>query len=444
MNIEIIEEQVTALNSHGQGICSHQNLKIFIDHAIPGEKIRAEITEKKKNFGIGKLLKVQIESLERVKPICPIFKQCGGCQIMHLSYTKQLEFKKDKVQEALRKIGKIDAPVLPCLPSPNPLSYRNKIQLPFFEFNGRLTLGLYQQKSHDPQEIAECFIHCELGEKIFKQTKELFQNSSFKAYDEKAKTGQLRHLLIKTAIFNQECLVVIIASSKDKQKEMKAIADELIKRCPEVKGVVLNLNQKRFNSIMGDDYITLSGRPHIYEKLLGKTFKISAHSFFQVNPRQAEKLYSKALEFADLQKDQIALDAYCGTGTLSILAAKNAKKVIGIENIKSAVDDACENAKTNQIANCEFILGNVEDKIDQIKKADVVFLNPPRKGCELSVLQAINTLKPQRIVYVSCDPATLARDLAHLKEFGYTVKQVQPFDMFPQTNHVETCALLTL
>lgn len=444
MNIEIIEEQVTALNSQGQGICSHQNLKIFIDHAIPGEKIQAEITEKKKNFGIGKLLKIQIESLERVEPICPIFKQCGGCQIMHLSYSKQLEFKKDKVQEALRKIGKIDTAVLPCLPSPTPLSYRNKIQLPFFESDGRLTLGLYQQKSHDPQEISECFIHCELGEKVFKQAKELFQNSSFKAYDEKEKTGQLRHLLIKTAIFNQECLVVIIASTKDKQKELKAIADELIKRCPEVKGVILNLNQKRFNSIMGDDYITLSGRAHIYEKLLGKTFKISAHSFFQVNPMQAEKLYSKALEFADLQKDQVALDAYCGTGTLSILAAKNARKVIGIENIKSAVDDASENAKTNQITNCEFILGNVEDKIDQIKKADVVFLNPPRKGCELSVIKAINILKPQRIVYVSCDPATLARDLAHLKEFGYTVKQVQPFDMFPQTTHVETCALLTL
>jgi len=363
---------------------------------------------------------------------------------MHLSYEKQLQFKTDKVRSALLKIGRLDTPVEPCIASPSPLAYRNKIQLPIYKENGELKLGLYQKKTNNPLAIEECFIHCPLGEKVFKAVSELLKETSLDVYDERTKTGFLRHLLIKTGTRTNECLVIWITSSKRYHRVIKEMSKKLIKLCPEVKGVLLNVNKKRFNSIMGDHCETVVGRPYIYETLLGKTFKISAHSFFQVNSLQAENLYQKALDFADISPKDTVLDAYCGTGTLTLLTAPFAKKVIGIECVESAITDAKENATINEITNSEFVLGNVEDKLGDLERIDTIFLNPPRKGCEKSVLETLNTYRPKKIVYISCDPATLARDVKILTDFGYKLQKVQPFDMFPQTTHVETCLYLTL
>lgn len=444
MNSDIFEQPVISLNSQGQGICSIDGFKIFVDNAITGDLIKGQITQKKKNYGLATLLEIQKKSGDRTTPICPLFEKCGGCQIMHLKYEKQLFYKTNKVLSAIKKIGGFEIEVNPCVASPKQLHYRNKIQLPIYKENGELKLGLYEKKSNTPLSINECFIHCRLGEKVFKEVSILLKETSLDVFCEESQRGFLRHLLIKTGVTTDECLVVWITSSKKHKETLKKISEKLISKCPEVKGVLINVNKKRYNSIMGDHCELLLGNPFIYERLLKKTFKVSAHSFFQVNPEQAENLYLKALNFADIKPDEVVLDAYCGTGTLSLLISSSAKKVIGIECVESAIRDAKENAALNQITNAEFILGTVENKIQQIEKVDTVFLNPPRKGCEIDVLNSIDQLRPKKIVYISCDPATLARDLKILSTMNYQLKEVQPFDMFPQTMHVETCALLTL
>ncbi|MCH9632235.1 MAG: 23S rRNA (uracil-C(5))-methyltransferase RlmCD [Chlamydiae bacterium] len=443
MNNKNFTEEVSTLTSQAQGICSIDGLKIFIDYVLPGERVTAQVTQKKKKYAVAKLLKIETTSQFRAEPVCPLFTRCGGCQIMHMSYALQLDFKTNKVKDALSRIGQIDLKPNPCIASPLELSYRNKIQLPFFNEKNNLKLGLYKKGTNTPIGVDQCYIHCELGEKVFKTLQNLLKDSALKGFDEKTKSGELRHLLIKTGIKTKESLVVFIATSKKCLPQIKDLGEKLVELLPEVKGVVLNINRKRFNTIAGDEYHTLTGRPYIYEKLLGKTFKISAHSFFQVNPSQAEQLYKKAIEFADLKPDQVVLDAYCGIGTLSLLAADHAKEVIGIEVVESAVIDATKNAQDNKISNCNFIQGLVEEKINEIKDLDVVFINPPRKGCEAAVLEALAKRKPQKLIYISCDPATLARDLHYLCQNGFKAKSIQPFDMFPQTTHVETCVLLS-
>ncbi len=438
------ESEITSLNSQGQGICSVNGLKVFVDYALSSEKIKGEIVEQKKSFARGALLEIVTPSSDRIPAICPLFQKCGGCQIMHLSYAKQVEFKQQKVSEALEKIAHIKFPVSPCVASSSPFEYRNKIQLPFFKQNGKIKLGLYQKNSHTPLAIDRCYIHCELGEKVFCAFSKLIENSPLSVFDEKTRTGLLRHLLIKTAIHTRQCLVTIITSSKKQLLQLKDLALELMRQCPEVQGVVLNINKKRINSIMGDLWLPLVGQPYIHEKLCGKTFKISAHSFFQVHIGQAEKLYLEALKQAHIQGGDVVLDAYCGTGTLALLASGHCKEVVGIESVKSAIDDARANAKLNQITNCKFVLGKVEDSIDQIPKINIALINPPRRGCEKKVLEALYKLRPRKIVYISCDPATLARDLTYLHQLGYETHKVQPFDMFPQTSHVETCVTLEL
>ena len=442
MNNKNFTEEVSTLTSQAQGICSIDGLKIFIDYVLPGERVTAQVIQKKKKYAVAKLLKVETNSEDRAKPPCPLFTKCGGCQIMHMSYQMQLNFKTNKVKEALLRIGHIDLEPKDCVASPLVLSYRNKIQLPFFDEENTLKLGLYKKGTNTPIGVDQCYIHCELGEKVFKALQTLLPQSKLKSFDEQTKTGDLRHLLIKTGITTKESLVVFIASSKKALPQIKALGEKLMSLLPEVKGVILNINRKRFNTIAGDEYLTLQGQSYIHERLLGKTFKISAHSFFQVNPSQAEQLYKKAIEFAELKPDQIVLDAYCGIGTLSLLAANYVKEVIGIEVVESAIIDAKKNAQDNQISNCNFIQGLVEEKINEIKDLDVVFINPPRKGCETTVLKALSKRKPQKLIYISCDPATLARDLHYLCQNGFEAKSIQPFDMFPQTTHVETCVLL--
>ncbi len=425
------------LGNNGEGVGSFEGYTVFVEGALPGEEIEATVVQCKKRYGRAQLTSILKPSADRVKPPCPLFDRCGGCQIMHLSYEKQLEIKQKKVQEALHRIGKImDVTVLPCQASPQAFNYRNKIQLPVRLKQNQIAIGLYARGSHDLIEIDHCLIHCGLGEEIYSQVSQLIKNSQLTIYDPISGEGELRHVLIKSAIHTEQVLVVLVTNGTA-SKELMRIAHEIKFYCPKVKGVVQNINTRTDNVILGKYYQTFSGEISIYEKICGLTFKISPASFFQVNTKQAECLYNKALECANLQGTEVVLDAYCGVGTLSLIFAQKAKEVRGVECVAEAIDDARENAKTNHIQNVTFFCANAEDYIKKQSAIDLLLLNPPRQGCHPTFIEKVGKLLPKTIIYISCDPATLARDLAMLYTYNYTIKMIQPFDMFPQTAHVE-------
>lgn len=423
----MIEELlIDRLGIHGEGIAHKDGLVVFVDGALPGERVAARGFEKKKTYATARLDQILEPSPHRVQPICPVFDRCGGCQIMHLEYQKQLEEKKQRVADALQRIGKISGvDVLPCTPSPSPLAYRNKIQLPVKD---GYRLGLYARHSHDLVEMERCFIHCGLGERVFEHIRSIFK---------KEPLASLRFVLIKTAVHTNQVLVVLVT---DKKELPEGLGRQIMACMPEIKGVVQNINLAEGNVVLSKEFCTLAGQDFIEEKICGLSFKASAASFFQVNPAQAENLYRKVAEFLDLQTHEILLDAYCGVGTLSLILAKQAKEVIGIESVKEAIEDAQANQKLNGITNARFICAEAEKC--SIPSVDAAVLNPPRKGCERAFLEKLASLKPAKLVYVSCDPATLARDLSFLCLQGYAIQEVQPFDMFPQTAHVETVVIL--
>lgn len=439
---DTVDVTIKSLSSEGDGVGTYEGLTVFVPGALPTEQVKITIEECKSNYARAHLNEVLVPSKDRTTPPCPVFGRCGGCQLMHLDYAAQLKAKQERVVSAMERIGNLKGvAVEPCIASPSPLHYRNKIQLPAAMQQGKLALGLYARNSHDIIAVDGCPIHCALGESVFTRVKALLDSSSIVPYNEATDKGELRHLLIKSAVNSNACLVVFITKGNAAQK-FKSIAEAILKAIPEVKGVFENINRRRDNVILGNAFTLLAGAPHITETLCDLQFNVSPASFFQVNPRQAENLYNKAIELAELNGKQTVLDAYCGVGTLTTIASKYAKEAIGIECIPDAVADANKNAKTNGRTNCRFILGKTEHKISSVNHADVVFLNPPRKGCDPAVIAAVSTLSPQTIVYISCDPATLARDIALFKHNHYAPTVIQPFDMFPQTMHVETIVQL--
>lgn len=430
---------IERLGINGEGVGYLEGYTVFVEGALPGEVVEVEFYERRKSFGRAKISTILQASPDRVTPPCPLFGRCGGCQLMHLAYPQQLEAKRRRVADALARIGKFtDCEVLPCVASPQPLNYRNKIQLPIFSDQETLKLGLYAKNSHDLIEIERCLIHCDLGEMAFQNVQKILKSSQLPAYDSSTGKGLLRHVLIKTAVHTQQVLVILVAT----EALPTSLAEQILASMPEIKGVVQNLNTASGNAILGPHFTTLVGEGSIEEVICGLNFKVSPASFFQVNPAQAEQLYQKAIEFAALNGKERVLDAYCGVGTLSLILSKNAQEVIGVECVQDAIEDAKENAIKNQIENVSFICAPAEVFISSLGKVDVAVLNPPRKGCEPNFLERLQALKPKRIVYISCDPATLARDLHYLSLHGYHLTQVQPFDMFPQTAHVETIACL--
>ena len=415
-----VNTTIQRLGVHGEGIGYWHGYTLFIDHALPGEVVQARVIERKKRYGRGRLIELKAHSLSRTTPPCPYFERCGGCQLMHLDYSGQLEMKRQRVVDALERIGKFQGlQVNPCIASPNSLSYRNKIQV---AVDGKL-FGFFSRRSRDLVEVDHCHIHCELGERIYRGVRNILRKISV----------ELRYVIVKTAVNTGQVLVILVTRGKEK---LSKIAHTIIERFPEVKGVIQNINPHPHNVVLGDEFHVLVGESYIQERLCGMTFKISSSSFFQVNTTQAEQVYEKAMEFADLKGNEVVLDAYCGIGTLSLLLAKKAQWVIGTECVQQAIDDAKENADFNQISNATFCCTEAENWIPE--HVDVAVLNPPRKGCEPTFLKKLCELKPKRIVYISCDPATLARDLGLLHEMHYAPQEIQPFDMFPQTAHVET------
>jgi 23S rRNA (uracil1939-C5)-methyltransferase len=441
-NQKDIELVIKSLGINGEGIAHVDGYTIFVEKALPEETVLARIFQKKKKFARAVIVKIIKESPLRKKPPCPYFSKCGGCQLMHISYDAQLKYKQDKVKNDLEHIGKIkDFNISPTIPSDDQLFYRNKIQLPV-RGKEKIQIGLYGRYSNDLIDIDNCPIHCELGNKIFKKIKSIIENSKIQAYDPATNTGFLRHVLIKTAVNTNQVLVIFVTRQNRQADLLKNIANELFLSCDEIKGVVQNINNKNDNVILGNINNILRGSSDIEEDLSGLVFKISPNSFFQVNTKQAQKLYNTAIEFGNISKSDNVLDAYCGVGTLSLLLAKKAKKVTGVENVKSAINNAKTNAKNNKIENVNFICANSEDYIKKAKNIDIAYLNPPRSGCDKSFLETLIKLKPKTIVYISCDTATLSRDISLLKDF-YKLEKLQPIDMFPQTSHVENVAKLT-
>lgn len=434
---------IHGMGTHGEGVGYHEGYTLFVEGALPGETITTEIFETHKRYGRGKLLDIPTPSPHRVPPPCPLFGTCGGCQTMHLAYAEQLLMKQQKVRDALQRIGKIDAiDVKPCIPSPSTLKYRNKIQIPIKQEGNRLKLGLYARSSHDLVEMTHCHIHSDIGEKIYQDILPLIQNSSLTAYNPSTGKGELRHLLIKSSLYTKEALLIFVGATPPSSSLIQ-LAKQIKTQCPSLKGIVHNFNASPGNVILGTEYSLLEGENHIEEKICDLLFKVSPASFFQVNPLQAEALYQTVLKCAALKGKEKVLDAFCGVGTLSLILARQAKEVVGIECVPEAIQDAKVNAQYNGIHNVTFECADVTEWMTQDDQVDVVILNPPRKGCDPLFLERLKAMRPLRIVYVSCDPATLARDLTTLVSAGYRIELVQPFDMFPQTAHVETCVNLS-
>ncbi|SMC23341.1 23S rRNA (uracil1939-C5)-methyltransferase [Clostridium acidisoli DSM 12555] len=448
---EVYTINIEALGYEGEGIGKIDDFTIFVKGAIDGETVEAKIIKVNKNFAFGKLTNIIKKSPDRVEPICEIYNKCGGCSLQHLSYGKQLQFKKKRVEDCLERIGKLKVndengiKINETIGMETPYRYRNKVQLPVGNKNGEVVVGFYSARSHEIVSMEKCYIQHEVGDKIVSLIKDWIKDNKISLYDENNGQGIIRHVMVRKAFKTGDVMVVIVANS-NKLPHKEELIKLLQENINELKSIVLNVNKKRTNVILGDKCETIFGEDTIVDSIGKFKFNISPLSFFQVNPVQTEKLYEKALEYAALNGDEIVFDAYCGAGTISLFLSQKAKKVYGVEIIKEAIDDAKKNAIENNVKNVEFIVGQSEKVIPELINkgimADVVVVDPPRKGCEKSLLEEIANMKPQKIVYVSCDPGTLARDLLILTDLEYKVVEVQPVDMFSQTSHVETCSLL--
>ncbi|NGT87007.1 23S rRNA (uracil(1939)-C(5))-methyltransferase RlmD [Clostridium perfringens] len=434
----------------GEGIAKIDNkYPIFIEGALKGEKVKVRIVKVNKNFAYGKLMEVLEASEERVNPPCAIYKRCGGCKLQHASYKAQLDFKWDRVKDCVSKIGKLDPSIVKYpLGMENPWRYRNKVQLPIGLINGEVKIGFFAPRSHDIIDMESCLIQDEIGDKVVKLTREWIEKFNIRPYNvdgEYDEKGIVRHIMIRRGFTTNEVMVVLVTNG-EKLPHKEEFVDLMIKNIPGIKSVIQNINSKKTNVILGLESKTLWGEDTISDYIGDFRFNISPLSFFQVNPIQTEVLYGKALEYANLTGNEEVFDAYCGTGTITLFLSQKAKKVYGVEIIPQAIDNAWINAKENKVENVEFFVGESEvvipDLINNGVKADVVVVDPPRKGCDKKLLDAITNIDAKKIVYVSCDPSTLGRDLKVLEDNGYKTLEVQPVDMFPNTSHVETVVSL--
>ncbi len=445
---EYIDVAFEDLTHDGAGVAKVNGFPIFVQNALPGESGQVKVIKVKKGYAFGKLIKHHTISEQRVEAPCPVYKQCGGCQLQHVSYEGQLQFKQKQVKDVMARIGHLpDVPVHSTLGMNDPWRYRNKAQVPVAEREGGLVAGFYQQRSHDIINMDACLIQQQANDDVVQAVKSICEKHGVSAYQEQKHKGSLRHIMARYGLVTGEIMVVIVTRTAELPNK-KRIIEDIIEAVPNVKSIVQNVNSKRTNVILGNQTNVLWGEEYIYDYIGDVKFAISAKSFYQVNPEQTKVLYDKALEYANLTGEETVIDAYCGIGTISLFLAQKAKKVYGVEIVPEAIEDAKRNAELNGIHNSEFEVGEAEVVIPnwykQGIKADVIVVDPPRKGCDEALLNTIIDMKPKKVVYVSCGPATLARDLAILEKGGYETVEVQPVDMFPHTTHVENVAVLTL
>jgi len=438
--------QITSLGHSGEGVGKYEGFTIFVPHALPGETVEVKMTEVKKSYAKGKLKKVIDAAPFRCKPQCSIYYQCGGCQLQHVDYPAQLILKRQTVVDAITRIGKLkDVVVHPTISADQPWYYRNKMQFPIGMVNGKVAVGCFAQGTHQIINTEHCLIQHEANNLVAQTMQELVTELGISTYDEQTGRGVMRHVVGRVGTATNEVMVVLVTATHELPHQESLIA-EIRRRVPDVVSIVHNVNSKRTNVILGNKTTTLWGQETITDQLGRFTFHISAQSFFQVNTKGAEILYNTAVEYAGLSGQETVVDAYCGTGTITLFLAAKAAKVYGIEIVEPAIRDARRNAELNQVENVEFTVGDAVAIMPQMFKQGLrpqtIVVDPPRAGCERKVLETFVAMEPQRIVYVSCSPASLARDLAVLEEYGYVTKEIQPVDLFSMTFHVECVALI--
>lgn len=438
-----LQLHIDSFGAQGEGVAHQEGMPVFIPCALPGEDVLAQIVKVEKRYAFARVVEMLKSAPERVEPPCPYNKYCGGCVCQHMTYASQLEFKRAQVENCLRHIAAIDVPVLPALGMDEPWHYRNKISMPVAGAAGAAQIGYYAARSHRVVDVQSCLLSCQAADRVIAVVREWMNQERIPPYDEETHSGLVRHVMTRVSRDGRLMAVLVINAAKLPK------ADILLKllraRVPEMVSLCVSPNTKRGNVILGDDYQVIWGEKRLEDTLCGNRFLLSPLSFFQVNPVQTEKLYQTALDFASLTGGETVADVYCGAGTISLLLAKAARQVTGIEVVPQAIEDARANAALNGVTNAAFYCGAAEEVLPRLVaeglRPDVVVLDPPRKGAEPAVLQAIADSAPQRVVYVSCNPATQARDARILCDFGYQVQRCQPVDMFCQTAGVENVML---
>ncbi|WP_286230563.1 23S rRNA (uracil(1939)-C(5))-methyltransferase RlmD [Neobacillus mesonae] len=443
--IDVVFEDLT---HDGAGVAKVDGYPLFVANGLPGEKAKVKVIKTGKSYGVGRLMELYEKSPYRVEIPENEKHKYGGCQLEHISYEGQLQYKENQVRQVLTRIGKLeDVVVHPILGMDHPLHYRNKAQVPVGEKDGKLIAGFFKPRSHEIVDTDESLIQLPEVNEAVQTVKEICAELGIPAYHEESHKGVLRHIMARYGKQTGELMVVIITRTGDIPNKNQLV-EEIVAKLPKVKSIVHNVNSKRTNVILGEKTTVLWGSEVIYDYIGDVKFAISALSFYQVNPVQTKVLYDKALEYANLNGEESVIDAYCGIGTISLFLAQKAKKVFGVEVVPEAIEDARRNAKLNGMTNVEFAVGEAETVIPKWYKegnaAEVLVVDPPRKGCDEALLQTIIDMKPKKVVYVSCNPATLARDLRILEDGGYKTLEVQAVDMFPHTTHVECCALIKL
>ena len=440
------EVEIRSLGSGGEGVGSYEGFAVFVPGALPGEKARVFMEEVKKKYARGRVKELLKESEDRVVPVCAVYERCGGCQLQHLDYMAQLEAKRRQVIDAMTRIGKRpDLFVEPVLGASSPWNYRNKMQFPIGKRKGHIVIGCFARGSHEIVDTTGCHIQKEGNNEVVNAVREIVAKLGIPPYDEDRHSGALRHVVGRVGR-NGDIMAVLVTATERLPGE-KAFVRLLRAKLPKLVSIHQNIQTYRNNVIMGRETRLLWGRPTILDSIGRLKFHISPRSFFQVNTEQAEVLYGKALEYAGLSGGEIVIDAYCGTGTISLFLARKSRKVYGIEIVKPAILDAQKNARDNNVRNVEFLVGDATQVMPRLHRqgvnADVIVTDPPRAGCTPVVLETFAHMEPRTIVYVSCNPASLARDIAILDGLGYRATTVQPVDMFPNTSSVECVAKLT-
>ena len=442
---EIYDVEITSITHNGLGVGKIDNFPIFIKNALPGESISVKVIAIKKNFAVGKVIEIYQENEFRVKPKCSIYKDCGGCNLQHLSYLGQLKIKKDLVKEQFKRIGKLDVEVNDCIGMENSFRYRNKTQVPFGTVNNKIVAGFYKENTHEIIDMPGCDIQDEIMDNIISYMKKIAVKYEIIPYNEELNIGNLRHVIVRKGYITNEYMITLVTKDNDITNYEK-IVNELINEFPLVKSIIQNINPLKTNTIMGDKQRVLYGEEYIFDYIGDVKFAISSRSFYQVNPVQTKKLYDIILEYAKLTGQETIIDAYCGIGTIGLYLSKQAKAIYGVEIVPDAIKDAKLNARLNNFNNAHYEVGKAEEVIKKWQKEninpDIIIVDPPRKGCDKTFLDTVINMKIPKFIYVSCDPATLARDINTLSAH-YNILEIQPVDMFPQTMHVETVCLLS-
>ena len=441
---QIYQAEIVDYTAEGQGVAKIEGCAVFIPNAIVGEKCAVRIEKTGKTWAAGKIVELLEKSPHRVNRECPVAKLCGGCDFWHMDYAEECRLKADRVRQAFNRLAGECLEEVPILSAPTCIGYRNKAQYPVSSQKGRAFAGFYKAGTHKVVENDRCLILPEETDRVKKIVIDFINHYRISVYDEETHKGLLRHIYVRRGVVSGEILVCLVCNGRKLPHYV-----DLIQRLSKVPGfatLVLSVNEKQSNVILGEELITLCGNGYIEDTLCGLTFRLSPHSFYQVNHHQAQRLYEAAIALGEITKNDLVMDLYCGVGTITLALAKHAKKVIGVEVVPQAIADAKENAKRNGIENAEFFCADAGKAALELEqqgiKADVVVVDPPRKGLNSDAIEALARIAPRRIVYVSCDPATLARDVALLKEKGYKLSKVQTADLFPRCAHIESIACL--